>query len=87
MISKGEWSDSFAVRCWLVALDVAVVFLYAFYGTLWGILAVGVLDCFYFYDKGSGNSITSDRLFVLGVCLVKVFALVGAVDVVKMLLG
>lgn len=87
MISKGEWSDSFAVRWWLVALDVAVALLYAFYGTLWGILAVGVLDCFYFYDKDSGNSMNSDRLFVLGVCLVKAFALVGAVDVVKMLLG
>lgn len=87
MISKGEWSDSFAVKWWLVALDVAVALLYAFYGTLWGILAVGVLDWFYFYDKDSGNSMNSDRLFVLGVCLVKVFALVGAVDVVKMLLG
>lgn len=87
MISKGEWSDSFVFRWWLVALDVAVVFLYAFYGTLWGILAVGVLDWFYFYDKDSGNSITSDRLLIFGVCIIKAFALVGAVDVVKMLLG
>lgn len=87
MISKGEWSGSFAVRCWLVALDVAVALLYAFYGTLWGFLVVGVLDWLYLYDKDSGNSITSDRLLVLGVCIIKVFALVGAVDVVKMLLG
>lgn len=87
MISKGEWSDGFAFGWWLVALDVAVALLYAFYGTLWGFLAVGVLDWLYLYDKDSVKSMNSDRLFVLGVCIVKAFALVGAVDVVRLLLG